>query len=363
MNECCFMRPCELLFCQSGWLENEFQQACLAKFLPSVREDLETGKFGTWFQVWDPPPCPLPACQLWNLTHVWRVSSIHMVMVTRHVHLQIHYPCGRNMALVAVVGGWLGQSTDVWPHFGASLLGVTWKEGPWQSVEQFWERRTNTPAVQIILIRWVTTFFFRVPCLAFHCVPLRPSLCCFMLLYAAQGALICQKQVFIDALLQNVISAHCFMPYLTYSSNSCVLQSIDISLNSSRCLIRHTTASNFVLSQISHNSRSLSGESSIWSTPWWKRLHLPENKSVATFRPSYNWTISRILTWIETTLLFKRKVECKLEAHKIYLGMKGGAVSSNLRSFFCCCRKLLFCLFSQRSFNPPQAPLGTLQWR
>ena len=153
------------------------------------------------------------------------------------------------------------------------------------------------------------------------------------------------------------------MPYLTYSSNSCVLQSIDISLNSSRCLIRHTTASNFVLSQISHNSRSLSGESSIWSTPWWKRLLLPENKSVATFRPSYTWTISRILTWIETTLLFKRKVECKLEAHKIYLGMKGGAVSSNLRSFFCCCRKLLFCLFSQRSFNPPQAPPGTLQWR
>ena len=48
MNECCFMRPCELLFCQSGWLENEFQQARLAKFLPSVREDLETGKFGTW---------------------------------------------------------------------------------------------------------------------------------------------------------------------------------------------------------------------------------------------------------------------------------------------------------------------------
>ena len=34
------------------------------------------------------------------------------------------------MALVALEGGWLGRSTDVWPHFQAwtPLLRVTWKD-------------------------------------------------------------------------------------------------------------------------------------------------------------------------------------------------------------------------------------------
>ena len=103
-------------------------------------------------------------------------------MFTYHVLLKICSPLGK-------IWHWLQLKVDDWAKRTCVTafwrLGVTWKDGHWQSVEHFWEGRTYHNTVRTLLVSywWVTPVSLQDT--MWYAMLIRAALCCFTQVCAA----------------------------------------------------------------------------------------------------------------------------------------------------------------------------------